>query len=317
MGADTTTGSSSSSSSNHNGGVSSSSSNSRMTSSSSLEGPSSSSTSHIDSRNVGVSGGPIVREEITSLTPNEGRFLVDTKTFSLSSDNPSSSSLLSGVNNENNPNDNPLTMTPAQRLAQRRNQRHLQMVIDYQNQLNNNNNSNSNNNNNSNLIENPFTNQRQQPNNQPPIPPRQFRVRSFTSSKPSSPLFQDFSNLGQGVGWGQGQGQDSNFFVYQDNMGYSSSGSIAAAETTVTKKPPRRVVHVFCAGDDDQSIYAWRGAKVELMRRFQYDFPNGRVVKFGISYRLPVRAWSITPPPPTHPPSLCSPSPFSLSCCPR
>lgn len=48
-----------------------------------------------------------------------------------------------------------------------------------------------------------------------------------------------------------------------------------------------RIINLFCAGDDDQSIYAYRGAKVELMQRFRFDFPGSRVLKFGISYRLP------------------------------
>lgn len=48
-----------------------------------------------------------------------------------------------------------------------------------------------------------------------------------------------------------------------------------------------RVVNLFCAGDDDQSIYAYRGAKVELMQRFRFDFPGSRVLKFGTTYRLP------------------------------
>jgi superfamily I DNA/RNA helicase len=52
-------------------------------------------------------------------------------------------------------------------------------------------------------------------------------------------------------------------------------------------KQNNRIVHLFCAGDDDQSIYAYRGAKVELMQRFRFDFPGSRVLKFGISYRLP------------------------------
>lgn len=52
-------------------------------------------------------------------------------------------------------------------------------------------------------------------------------------------------------------------------------------------KQNNRIVNLFCAGDDDQSIYAYRGAKVELMQRFRFDFPGSRVLKFGISYRLP------------------------------
>ena len=50
--------------------------------------------------------------------------------------------------------------------------------------------------------------------------------------------------------------------------------------------PQNRLVNVFCAGDDDQSIYAWRGAQVELMRRFRFDFPGASVVRFDVSYRL-------------------------------
>lgn len=46
-------------------------------------------------------------------------------------------------------------------------------------------------------------------------------------------------------------------------------------------------MNLFCAGDDDQSIYAYRGAKVELMQRFRFDFPGSRVLKFGTTYRLP------------------------------
>ena len=52
-------------------------------------------------------------------------------------------------------------------------------------------------------------------------------------------------------------------------------------------KYSNRIVNVFCAGDDDQSIYGYRGAKVELMQRFRFDFPGSKVLKFGVSYRLP------------------------------